>query len=84
MGENHFAGWLVALYGVDLLMCAVGFTILTMTLIHHHEKNSLLAQAIGSDFKGKICFLIYILGIALAFLELQISLALYVLVAIIC
>ena len=36
MGENHFAAWPVALYGVVLLMAAVAYFILTRALIALH------------------------------------------------
>src|SRR6185312_2989734 len=38
MGENHFAAWPVALYGVVLLFAGVAYFILTKILIAHHGK----------------------------------------------
>jgi len=43
----------------------------------------LLATALGSDFKGKISIVLYIVGIALTFVNNWIGFAMYVLVAII-
>ena len=83
MGENHFAAWPVALYGTVLLMAGPAYYILTRALIRHHGKASTIATALGSDFKGKISLVIYLLAISLAFENAWISCALYVLVAVI-
>lgn len=83
MGENHFAAWPVALYGVVLLMAGTAYYILSRALIRHHGKTSTLATALGNDFKGKISLVIYLLAISLAFENAWISCALYVLVAVI-
>ena len=82
MGENHFAPWPVALYGVVLLGAAVAFVILTRVLVVHHEKDSLIVQAIGSDFKGRVSLACYLAAIAFIFVNRWISCALYVAVAV--
>jgi uncharacterized membrane protein len=82
MGENHFAAWPVALYGVVLLCAAVAYFILTRTLLTLHDKHSALATALGADFKGKISIVIYAIAIPLAFVNSWLAGALYVLVAI--
>jgi uncharacterized membrane protein len=83
MGENEFAPWPVALYGVVLFLAAIAYTILTRTLIMLHGKDSLLAAAIGTDVKGKISVVLYAAAILLSFQNTSISCALYVTVAII-
>ncbi|MGA9405565.1 MAG: TMEM175 family protein [Bacteroidota bacterium] len=82
MGENQFAPGPVALYGVVLLFSAVAYFILTKTLLAIHSKDSVLATAIGRDFKGKISVAIYIVAIALSFVNSAVAGAMYVLVAI--
>lgn len=82
MGENNFASWPLALYGVVLLFAAVAYYILTLTLLAHHGQDSELARALGSDFKGKISIVIYVGAILLAFVSGWLAGALYVLVAI--
>jgi uncharacterized membrane protein len=85
MGENPFSPWPVALYGTVLFLAAVAYYILTQTLVALHEKNSVLATAVGRDFKGKISALIYLVAIPVAFLSTWgawISCGLYILVAI--
>jgi uncharacterized membrane protein len=81
MGENHFAATPVALYGVVVLMNGVAFTILTRVLIAHYGKDSALARALGSDFKGKASLVLYAAAIPLAFVDPRIALAIYVVVA---
>ena len=83
MGENHFAAIPVALYGIDLLMCAIAYFILARALIAADGANSMLAAAIGNDWKGKIPLATYTAGIVLAFVSPYLSLALYAGVAII-
>ena len=83
MGENQFAAFPVALYGGVLLSAAVAYFILVRALLAHHGKDSLLAKAIGDDFKGKISLVIYLAAIALAFINPFLACALYILVAII-
>jgi uncharacterized membrane protein len=82
MGENSFATWPVALYGIVLLLSAIAYTILTQTLIQHHGKDSPLAIAVGRDVKGKISIAFYASAIIFAFVNSWFSCALYVLVAV--
>ena len=83
MGENHFAQWPVILYGGVLLMNGFAYEILCRFLIREAGPGSSLAEALGEDWKGWLSVVIYIAGIALAFLDPRIALGLYVLVAII-
>jgi uncharacterized membrane protein len=48
MGENHFAPWPVALYGVVLLFSAMAYFLLTKILIAHHGKDSKLAAGVSA------------------------------------
>ena len=82
MGENHFAAWPVALYGMDLLCAAIAYFILTRALLRIHGPKSELAIALGADFKGKISLVIYLVAIPLAFVHPLLAGSLYVLVAI--
>ncbi len=81
MGENNFASLPVALYGVILLMDAIAYFILTLALKAHHDEDSKLVKALGSDFKGKISIVIYIVAVSLAFVNSIIAALLYTLVA---
>ena len=81
MGENHFAPAPTALYGVVLLMAAIAYLILQRSIMAEHGHDSVLAVAIGSDLKGKLSPLLYLIAIPAAFLQQWIAGALYVLVA---
>ena len=82
MGENHFATVPVAFYGIDLTLCAVAYTILARALVRLHGQDSRFARALGSDLKGRVSLLAYVLAVALAFVNSWIAMALYVCVAI--
>jgi uncharacterized membrane protein len=83
VGENRFAAWPVALYGLVLLLAAVAYFILTRALIATHGKDSVLATAVGGDFKGKVSIAFYAVAIPLAFVNSWFATGLYVLVAVI-
>ena len=83
IGENPFAPWPVALYGVVFLFSSIAYYLLTHTLIALHGREFVLANAVGRDFKGLSSLVMYLAGIPLAFLSIWISYGLYVLVAII-
>jgi uncharacterized membrane protein len=79
--ENHLAPTPTAVYGFVLLMAAIAYYILQRSIITMQGSNSLLAAAIGSDWKGKVSPLLYLIAIPLAFVSPLISTALYVFVA---
>ncbi len=80
-GENHFTQWPIVVYGIVLFMAGLAYYILSQTLITHHGNDSVLAQAVGNDFKGKASLVIYLLGIGIAFVNSWIGFALYTSVA---
>ncbi len=80
MGENNFSQWPVALYGAVLLLAAIAYTILVRALLATHG-NSLLAAALGSDFKGKISMVIYAVAIPVAFVRPWLACLIYIAVA---
>jgi len=83
MGDTRFAPRPVALYGVVMLLAGFAYFVLTRALISHHGTDSLIATALGRDFKGKISVVLYIGAIPSAFLSPWIACAVYVLVAIV-
>ncbi len=82
MGENNFAAWPAALYGVVLLFAAVAYFILAHALVSLHGRDSVIGVALGRDFKGKVSMVIYLLAIPLAFVRTWMACALYILVAV--
>jgi uncharacterized membrane protein len=83
MGENGFASLPVAAYGVVALMAAIAYYTLQKTVIALHGASSKLAVAVGKDMKGKASPILYLSAIPLAFLDRWLSVALYVVVALI-
>jgi uncharacterized membrane protein len=82
VGANHLAPAPTAVYAFVLLMAAVAYYILQRTIIAQQGKNSLLAAAIGNDWKGKISPACYLAAIPLAFVSPYISHGLFIFVAI--
>jgi uncharacterized membrane protein len=81
MGENGFAATPTAVYGVVLIMAAIAYYILERTIIAKEGRDSLLAQAVGKEWKGKLSLLLYLAAIPLAFLNSWIAAGLYVFAA---
>jgi uncharacterized membrane protein len=81
MGESGFASLPVALYGVVSFLAAIAYWVLQQTIIVAQGEGSRLATAVGRDIKGKVSPLLYVGGIVFAYPSRWISLALYVVVA---
>ena len=69
MGENHFAPTPTMAYGAVLLAAALAYLVLQSTLIRAQGSGSVLREAIGSDWKGKLSTLLYPVGIALTLIR---------------
>jgi uncharacterized membrane protein len=82
MGENRFATWPVALYGIVLLGAAIAYFVLARALVALHGEGSTLAAALGADVKGKVSVVLYAAAIPLAFYDGRLACALYVTVAV--
>ena len=83
MGENHLAPTPTAVYGFVLLMAAIAYYVLQRTIINQQGPDSLLASAIGGDWKGKLSPALNLIAIPLAFVSPWIASGLYVVVALI-
>jgi uncharacterized membrane protein len=83
VGDSHLAPLPTAVYGADLFLAAIAYTILQAAITAHQGADSRLAAAVGRDLKGKVSLVIYLAAIGLAFVRPWISAALYVLVALI-
>ena len=80
--SQHFdAATPSAVYGVVLLMAAIAYYILQTLIIRSHGPDSLLARAVGRDWKGRLSPLIYLAAIPLAYVHPWISDGLYTAVA---
>ena len=81
IGENHLASLPTAAYGVVLLMAAIAYYILQQIIIADQGPHSLLASAVGRDWKGKLSPVLYVSAIPLAFVDPWIATGLYSFVA---
>jgi len=80
--ESGFTAAPVAAYGVVLACAAIGYSILERTIIAvNGGPDSRLAAALGTDAKGWVSILLYLLGIVMAFIQPWVSIALYIAVA---
>jgi uncharacterized membrane protein len=83
MGENHFAPTPTAVYGVVLLLAGIAYFILQHTIIAGQGAGSVVATAIGKDWKGKLSLVTYLAAIPLAFVSSWIASGLYAAVALV-
>jgi uncharacterized membrane protein len=81
MGENQFAAWPVALYGVVLWMAGLAYYALARALIACHKEDSTLVTALGRGSKEKASLVLYTIAIALATVNSWLAFAIYVLIA---
>lgn len=83
VGEEHDHALPAATYGFIALASAVAYAVLVRALLRAAGPGSQLAAAIGSDFKGNISVVLYVLGIAGAWISPWVAYGLYVVVALI-
>jgi len=83
MGEHGAAPAPVAAYGAVLLLSGGAFFLLTLALRRLHGKDSVLARALGADWKGKASVAAYAVAIPLAFATRWAAIAIYVAVALV-
>jgi uncharacterized membrane protein len=82
LGENQFAATPAAVYGIVLLAAAAAYFALQQSIIRAQgDASPTLARAVGRDLKGKLSPVLYALGIGLAFVDRWLSVAMYVIVA---
>jgi uncharacterized membrane protein len=81
MGENHFASAPSALYGFVLLMAGTAYWILQQLIIQSQGPGSILKEAIGGDWKGKLSPPLYLVAILCAFWSPWVSQGIYTLAA---
>jgi TMEM175 potassium channel family protein len=77
MGENGLAAIPTAVYGFVLLMAAIAYVILEHAIIAKEGRDSLVAQAVGREWKGKLSLVLYVAAIPLAFVSSWIASGLY-------
>ena len=83
MGENHFTALPTALYGAVLLMAALAYYLLERVIIRAQGPESILQQAVGRDWKGKLSPVLYVAAIVATLLSPVIAQVFFVVVALI-
>lgn len=82
MGEHDFATVPVALYGAVLWLSAFAYYLMVRELMSYHDRDSVLAKALGNGRKERLSLILYSAAIPLAFVNAGIAMILYVTVAI--
>jgi uncharacterized membrane protein len=82
MDETSFSRTPTIVYGVNLLLAAIAFYIVEVVIIAGPSGNRLRA-ALGRDLKGKLSPLMYITGIAMAFVAPWMAMAVFVFAALV-
>lgn len=82
MGENEFSALTTALYGFNLLLCAMAYFILQGVIINTHGEDSVLKRAIGGDWKGKTSLALYVSALGASYFFSSLSMVIYAIVAI--
>ena len=81
MRGSGFQSLPVAVYGLVLFLAGLSYSLLQGTIIRADGEGSSLRAAVGSDFKGKASLVLYLFGIAAAFLVPLLAVTFYVVVA---
>jgi uncharacterized membrane protein len=77
MGENHFAAWPVATYGVVLLLASLAWPLLQRELLKANANDTALIMALGRGRKTQLSSALYATAVALAFVRPWLACALY-------
>jgi uncharacterized membrane protein len=81
VGENPTASAPTAAYGVILLLAALSYMRLQQAIIATQGSRSLVRQAVGGDWKGKLSPVAYAVGIVAAWWSPGLAQVLYLAVA---
>jgi uncharacterized membrane protein len=83
IGESYNAPAPNAFYGAVLLCAGIAWHILQRAILAREGHASILASAVGRDWKGKLSPVVYLAAIPLAYVSPWISNALYVAIALV-
>ncbi len=81
VGRDYRYHWPAAAYGVDALGAALAYGILVRLIVRANGTGSQVAAAIGSDRKGRLSELVYVVAIGVAFWSPYASYAAFVIVS---
>lgn len=83
MGMHYQAHLPACVYGVAAGGAAVSYGLLVRAIVSCNGRDSAVARAVGSDFKGNVSIALYVVGIGGAWASPWISYAAYVVVALV-
>ena len=83
LGTSHVQTIPTAFYGAVLFMAAIAYYVLQRAIIANEGRGSVLASALGPDWKGKLSPLVYIAAMGVAIINPWISNLMYAGVALI-
>ncbi|HYD25139.1 MAG TPA: TMEM175 family protein [Croceibacterium sp.] len=81
IGEAGVTRDTVAAFGVLMFLCALSYALLKRALVAADSPDCPVAQATGSDLKGRISILAYALAIGMAFVWLPLAIVIYLAIA---
>ena len=81
IGKDDFSGFTVMFYAFELLMCALAYFLLVLSLRAEHGKDSAFEKALGSDLKGKLTLVGHIVALPLAYFFPMVALTLIAIVS---
>jgi len=81
-GEHPGSTGPVFWYAIVQLLCAISYTLMTISLLRLHDPESRLAKAIGDDRKGKWSMLAYVVSVPISLVAPAITVAIIAGVAI--
>ena len=82
MGDTDFALLPTIVYGVVMFLPGTAYFVLSRELVRLHGADSTLARAMGAGIKEWASLVLYVLGIAAAFIHPYLGFAFYIAVAV--
>jgi TMEM175 potassium channel family protein len=76
--EARVTSWPVASFGFVLVLAAISYQMLERALIGAEGDESMVKRAVGSRFKERISFALYVASVPAAFVSPYVSVAIYV------
>ena len=81
--ENHAAAVPVAAYGGALFMVVASYRLLELVLFRIHDADALLVRILRPGRREKFSMLAFLVAVPIAFIQPYVSLAIYVIVALV-
>jgi uncharacterized membrane protein len=83
VGTEHGHSLPASIYGVVALGAALAYFVLVRTILRANADDASMAHAVGTDIKGMVSPVVYMLGIGLAYLNPYLAYACYTVVALV-